>query len=267
MLRKSAFLILGLICLFSVQLGFAATQPVTADQIIIAETLNEKMTNDKLVYIDVNIANAKIAEHPIYVSLIRVENNIQFADALGSDLKISVMKLSSSSVGDVDRATLYSTKLSVSTPVYSDGYKKETQVINRFFELKDLISNQVTEMTALNKKYRFDLIVGNPDEIAKLDTATYDLFKRWSQLKTSTAELRKEFNQVQVHYASYFEKSLVQDVIDKIPTYSKELGKLPVGEYKLRFLDEDKLLIKEFTFSIVDKTVETIKPIETFSIK
>ena len=97
MLRKSAFLILGLICIFSVQLGFAATQPVTADQIIIAEPMNEKMTNDKQVYVTVNIANAKVAEQPIFVSLIRVEGKLVFADALGSDLKISVMKLSSAS--------------------------------------------------------------------------------------------------------------------------------------------------------------------------
>ncbi|MCA0385553.1 MAG: hypothetical protein LCH34_08135 [Firmicutes bacterium] len=266
MFRRVVILFLAMAVFISGQMGFAATShPVDASQIIIAEPMSEKITNDKQVYVTVNITNLKVTDHPIIVSLLRVENRLPFVENLGSDLKVSVMKLSSNSVGALDRTVANNMTYNTSTPNYSEDYAKETQVINRFYELKDLILAHNYEIASINNKYRFDLIVGNNEEISKLSADVTEQFKKWQSLKASVVDLRKEFVQVQAQYSKFFEKYLVLDRIST-PSYYKTIGKLTNGQYILRFLDETSQLIKEFEFTIVDRE-ETIKLIDPLAPK
>jgi len=261
MFRKSAYLLLASLILISGQFSFATSEhPVSAEQIIIAEPTTEKITNDKSVYVTVNITNVKVTSNPILISLVRIDNTLPFAEDLGSDLKVSVMKLSSGASGELDKSTIYNMTYDVDAPLYSEDYKKETQIINRFFEVKDLILSHNYEISTINKKYRFDLIAGNTEEISKLSAETHEFYKRWTTLKTSVSELKKEFALLQVQYIKYFEKQIMNDEINTL-SYFKVIGKLSNGDYKLRFIDEDGWLIKEFSFKVVDKE-ETIKLID-----
>ena len=264
MFRKSVILLLASIIIISGQMGFASTNhPVDADQILIVEQTSEIITNDKQVIVAVNITNSKVLDNPIIVSLVRIENRLPFEDKLGSDLKVSVMKLSSSAGGELDKSVTFNINYDTDSKGYSENLDKETKVINRFFELKDAILNHNFEISTINKKYRFDLIASNSDEISKLGSDAHEAYKRWSQLKTSVIELKKEFTQVQVQYLKYFEKQLVVDKIDTL-SYFKMVGKLSNGLYKLRFIDEDGQLIKVFTFEVVDRE-EPVKLIESMT--
>ncbi len=265
MFRKSVILLLASIIIISGQMGFASTNhPVGNEQIIIAEPTTEKITNDKQVYVTVNITNVKVTDNPIIVSLVRIENRLPFEDKLGSDLNVSVMKLSSSAGGELDKSVTYNITYNTSSNGYSENLDKETKVINRFFELKDMILYHNYEISTINKKYRFDLIAGNADEISKLGTEAHEAYTRWAHLKSSVSELKKEFTQVQVQYLRYFEKQLLVDKIDTL-SYFKMVGKLPNGSYKLRFIDEDGQLIKVFAFEVVDRE-EPVRLIESLTI-
>ncbi|GAB6107565.1 hypothetical protein [Fusibacter bizertensis] len=265
MLRKSVGLLLAMIIILGGQMGFAVSNhPVDASQIILAEPTSEKITNDKQIFVTVNITNVMVTDHPITMSLVRIENKLPFADALGDNLKVSVMKLSSFATGEIDRNTLFNITYNTATPEYSDNYEKETQVINRFFELKDLIAANSNEITSINKKYRFDLIANNSEEVEKLSSELNDIYKHWVKLKTNLVDYKKEYAQLQVQYGRYFETQIMVDKINNL-SYYKIIGKLPNGTYKIRFLDDVSQLIKEFTFNVVDKeeSIKLIDPITT----
>lgn len=265
MFRKG-LLLLVVVMMMTAHIGFSATEhPVSADQIIIAEPTTEKITNDRQVIVNVNITNVKVTDNPIVVSLVRVSNKLPFADALGSDLNVSVMKLSSNAASDMSRMTMFNMTYTTSEPVYSENYEKETKVINRFFELKDMILAHNYEISTINRVHRFDLIAGNDAEIAKLNADVAILYRRWTQLKNDVSELRKEYSVVQTQYIKYFEKNVLVDEINRL-SYFKVIGKLPNGVYKLRFIDQVGQLIKEFAFEVVDRE-ETIRLIETFNTR
>ncbi len=75
MLRKSVGLLLAMIIILSGQMGFAVSNyAVDSSQIIIAEPTSEKITNDKQIFVTVNITNVMVIDHPITMSLVKLEN-------------------------------------------------------------------------------------------------------------------------------------------------------------------------------------------------
>ena len=265
-MRKGiGILLLGILILLGGQMGFAATNhPVEANQIIIAEPTAEKVTNDKQVFVVVNITNVEIVDHPITLSIVKIENKLPFVNELGSDLNVSVMKLSSGAVGELDRTVQYNTSYNTASPSYSENYAAEIKVINRFFEVKDLILSHNYEIATINKVYRFDLIVGNEEAISKLTEEAKKDFTKWSNLKSALVDLKKEYATLQVQYSKFFEKQVVTDKIDSLSYYNL-VGKLGNGTYKVRFLDEASQLIKEFTFEVIDKeeSIKLLEPLTT----
>lgn len=264
MFRSGVLILLAVMVAFCAQVTFALSDhPVTADQIIIAEPTVEKITNDKQVIINVNITNVKVADESVHVSLVKIENQVLFSESLNTDLKVSVMHLSPNAVDDALKVSPYNITYSTTTPVYSENLEVEIKTINRFFELKTAIEGNNLEISNYNKKYKFNLIKDNVDEISKLSATDYEAYKKWSQLNTDLNLLRKEFNSVQVDYMRYFENQIMLDEIS-VNNYSNIVGKLPNGNYKLRFLDGSNQLIKQFSFSVIDKE-EAIKPLEPLS--
>jgi hypothetical protein len=264
MFRSGVLILLAVMVLFCAQVTFASSDhPVTADQIIIAEPTVEKITNDKQVIVTVNITNVKVTDKPIRVSLVKINNKIDFMESLNTDLKVSVMRLSPNAVGDALSVSPFSITYNTSEPVYSENFEVETKTINRFFELKDQITWHNLEINSLNKKFDFDSIKDNVDAISKLSDTDYEAFKKWRLLSEDLLVLRKAFNSVQVDYLKYFENQIMLDEINKM-SYYKVVGKLPNGNYKLRFLDTSNQLIKQFSFTVVDKE-ESIKLLENFS--
>lgn len=264
MFRSGILILMAVMVLFCAQASFATSDhPVTADQIIIAEPTVEKITDDKQVIVTVNITNVKVTDAPIRVSLVKINNKIDFTESLNSDLKVSVMRLSPNAVGEALKVSPYNITYSTAEPVYSENFEVETKTINRFFELKDAIASLNLEIQSINKKYDFNLIKDSVDEIARLSSTDYEAFKKWSQLSSEMLVLRKEYNIVQVDYLKYFESQILLDEINKM-SYYKVVGKLPIGSYKLRFLDSSGELIKQFSFTVVDKD-ESIKLLENFS--
>ncbi len=265
MFRSGVLILLAVMVLFCAQVTFASSDhPVTADQIIIAEPTVEKITNDKPVIINVNIiSKVKLADNSLRVSLVKIEDQVLFSESLNTDLKVSVMHLTPNAVDDSLKVSPYNITYSTSNPVYSRNLEVEIKTINRFFELKTLIDSHTLAIKNFNNKYQFNLIKDNVDEIAKLSDAGYEAYKKWTSLTTDLVVLRKEFNSVQVDYLGYFERQIMLDEIIG-NNYSHIVGKLPNGNYKLRFLDTSNQLIKQFSFTVVDKE-QSIKLLENFS--
>ena len=82
MFRSGILILMAVMVLFCAQASFATSDhPVTADQIIIAEPTVEKITDDKQVIVTVNITNVKVTDAPIRVSLVKINNKIDFTES------------------------------------------------------------------------------------------------------------------------------------------------------------------------------------------
>jgi hypothetical protein len=255
MFRKGLIIILALVIFATGNAAFAFensnASPIKPDQIIVGEPMGEIITNDKLIFVNVNINNTRIIDNPISISLVRVNNQLSFGNELGDGLNVSVMRLNSSAA-NMDRNTALSRVYSNQQPTFSDGLVEETNIINRFFELKDALSVTQSAYTELNRQYNFNLIADRLEELSKLDASVYEDYKKWSTLRSELNTLRKSYALVMVDYLALFEKHIYNHKIDKMSFY-KEIGYLSNGTYKLRFLNSEMLLVKEMTFKIVDK--------------
>ena len=254
MFRKS--LIFIIVCMLLIQPFTFASDTISAEQIIVAEPTTETITNDKNVYIIVNSTNTKIVDAPVWVSLVKMETALPFSEQLGEDLKVSVLKLTAAA-GEIDRISASNRIYNLDALAFSDDFTEETEMINRFFDTKSKFETLNAEYKELNKKYGFDWLADNASEISKLESDVFVAYKRWSALKSQVSELRRNYLELQVQYAQYFESPVFASEMKHL-SFFKEVGVLPIGAYRLRFLDANLKLIKEVQFKVVER--ENILP-------
>ncbi len=267
MFRKGLLIILALVIFTTGNTAFAfensSASPISPDQIIIGEPMSESITNDNLIFINVNINNTQIVDSPLAVSLVKVDRQLSFGNELGDGLNVSVMRLSSSAAS-MDRSTALSRIYSNQQPIFSEGLVEETKIINHFFEVKDALALKQIAYTELNKQYHFDLIADRLEELSKLDSSVYEDYKRWSTVRSELNELRRAYSLAMIKYLELFEKHIYNDTINNMSFY-KEIGYLSNGTYKLRFLNSEMRLVKEMTFKIIDRE-KTIIPMVPLNI-
>lgn len=267
MFRKGLMIILALMIFTTGNSTFAFensnASPISPDQILVEEPLGETITNDKLIFVTVNINNTKIIDSPLAVSLVKIDKQLSFGNELGDEIDVSLMRLSSNAA-KMDKSTALSRVYLNQQPTYSEGFVEETKIINHFFGLKDALALKQIEYTELNRQYHFDLIADRLEELSKLDQAIYEDYKKWSTIRSELNELRKAYSLAMIDYLTLFEKHIYNDTINNMSFY-KEIGYLSNGTYKLRFLNRDQSLVKEMTFKIVDKE-KTIIPIVPLNI-
>ncbi|MBE0449943.1 MAG: hypothetical protein IBX70_03765 [Clostridia bacterium] len=267
MFRKGLIMILALVIFTTGNTAFAFensnASPIAPDQIIIGEPMSESITNDNLIFINVNINNTRIVDNPLSVSLVKVDRQLSFGNELGDGLNVSVMRLNSGAAS-MDKSTALSRVYANQQPTFSEGLVRETKIINHFFEIKDALAIKQSAYTELNKQYHFDLIADRLEELSKLDPSVYEDYKKWSTIRSELNTLRKSYSLAMIDYLSLFEKHIYNDTIKNMSFY-KEIGYLSNGTYKLRFLNSEMRLVKEMTFRIIDKE-KTIIPMVPLNI-
>lgn len=268
MFRKSASILMLIIIILNLGLCFgqeSGQKPmVSGEELIIGEPTTDVLYASKSAFINVNISaksKVNVADHPVTVSLLKIEDKLPFADALGKDLNVPIIKLSSSALINESPQALYiQCKNPLDAEQMSDGdFTAETKIINKYFETVSKINTLTAEITTANKKYKLDAL--KAEEVSKISTDTQKAYEKWNKDKAELSELRKNFEQIQASYLRLFEVETFQDRITKL-SYLKEVGKLEVGRYKLRFTDENGVFIKEMVFEVVNEsdTLKTITP-------
>jgi hypothetical protein len=221
---------------------------LTPDEIIIAEPVTDHVFNDKDLYITVNILDAdffsKLAEDPLTISLVKLEDTLPFADELGSDLHVPVVKLSSSA------AIEWLSTAGLTDEEYvkaDDKYTAETETINQYFQQLEAINALNTQISAAVSKYGF----GTADlDLTAASTEVKEAYQTYTAHLEALAAQKRAFSEIQRKYLKLFEVVCLKDSIDS-PSYLKDVGMLDEGEYRIRIFDTSKTVIKELDFQVL----------------
>ncbi len=237
---------------------------ITAEELIIGEPVSDVLYANKSVFLNVNIsvkAKTNVQEHPLTLSLVKLEDKLPFADELDKTLNVPIIKLSSSALLKESPSALYVVADSpLETTKRDDGdYKVETEIINSYFEAIENLNTLNAEIVSANKKYKLESLT--EEDLNKASEEVKEAYETWLTNKTTFLEQKKDFEQIQATYLSLFEVEICTDQVAK-PSYLKEVGKLDVGKYKLRFTDENDIFIKEMVFEVVkeDDTLKAVSP-------
>ncbi|GAU76378.1 hypothetical protein [Fusibacter sp. 3D3] len=265
--RKLVSVAISLLIILNIGMSFGfetkQTPLISADELIIGEPLSDVLYANKSVFLNVNIsvkAKTSVQEHPLTLSLVKLEDKLPFADALDKNLNVPIIKLSSSALLKESPSALYIVAdTGLKNQENSADYKVETEIINNYFQSVEKLEALKAEITSASKKYKLESLteaglIKASDEVKKA-------YKTWTSNKVALSEKLKAFEQIQAAYLSLFEVELYKDQIAK-PSYLKEVGKLEIGKYKLRFMDENNIFIKEMVFEVVkeDDTLKMISP-------
>ena len=241
------------LCLFG-SISIASTDPyirLSSDEIIIASPVTERVLSDKSLYLTVNILNAsyyeRLSEEPLTIQVVKFEDTLPFAAALGDDLDVPVIKLSA---GDAmawldSESARDELPLIVNDALYSD----ETETINQFFLQLDRINALKLKIDASFNKYKFNttssldaLTLGSQEEQAAYHNYLSD--------KDELYEMERSFSEIQAKYLKLFEVNYFKNKITS-PSYWEDIGMLPVGSYRIRIYDYSGDIIKTFSFKVI----------------
>lgn len=240
--------LLACVMICGVSLSFTTILP---DDIIVADPISETLFSTAPVYMNVNVNNVEIKESPVYVTLVKMNNNITFSSELGETLNVPLLKLvSPKSYCVVGNPTL------VEPAVYSESYQVETEIINSYFETKKLISSLKNEQRVMEKMYQFDDYL----EKNKMSEVTQQAFEKYEANKDLLSLLNEQMKELTSVYVGYFETLLFHDQISSM-SYYYLLGELEPGQYALRFLDHEHVVIKELHYTVLEdyKELKLIK--------
>lgn len=248
MLRKQLVIFIFIMVLvLSVPFTFAGE--VAADDIIVAEPVKSKLVNDKSQFLIVNITNSKVAQDPVWFTLVKQEERLPFAKQIESGLDVSVMLLSSKSA-QVEGITP-KRSYSINNDKYSVDYQEEIKIINRFFELKTKFLDLETYLSRLSEGNNFTSFLNESEAKASLSAEQYKKYLHWLDARRSRRVVFSELLEIQNKYLKMFETQLMSGKIDTM-SFFKEIGFLENGFYRLRFLDSENRLVKEIRFEVVD---------------
>lgn len=240
-----------LFCLIVVlQLPVAFSQTISADQIIVAEPLGERIPADRDLFLTVNIANKQVVTEPLHVVVTRQLSALPFADELNtkpamSSLRVSLLRLIPYESAEAKKLAVYP----LESAGYSEGYTEEIALINRYFEVKGEISALRAEMSELNREFNFEESVrqNTQPDLKKPERAT--AYSRYQNLKDILKRVQAMHAELESKYARFFEEIVLSQSIDSM-SYYQSLGKLGVGNYRVRFLNGDLQLVKELSLEI-----------------
>ncbi|MGX8796430.1 hypothetical protein ACR6HW_10140 [Fusibacter sp. JL298sf-3] len=246
MVRKSLGLLLVVLIILTFPVAWGST--ITSDEIIVAEPIKSKLSNDKSQFLIVNVTNAAIDEAPIDFSLVKVEEKLPFAKEIEEGLNVSVMSLTKRST-HVDGLTPKRTFAAASG--YSDRYQEETKLINRFFELKDKLTKVNKNIKVYGEGQTFSRYLNAEEAKMDLSLEAFVLYEKWSAAQQSRKAILSELSGVQSKYMQLFEREVLSGEISS-PSYFEEIGKLDNGQYSLRFFDGSSKLVKETQFDVIE---------------
>jgi len=253
LLKKTMMVLILCICLLG-SISMASTSPMTrlsSDMIIIASPVTERVLSDKSLYLTVNILDAsyyeRLSEEPLMIQVVKFEETLPFAAALGDDLDVPVVKLSA---GDA-MAWLDSESARDELPLIANDaiYADETETINQFFLQLDRINALKLKIeTALNK-YKFNTNA-SLDSLTASSLEEQAAYHNYLSDKDELYEMERSFSEIKAKYFKLFEVNYFESEIVS-PSYWEDIGMLPVGDYRIRIFDYEGDIIKTFSFKVI----------------
>lgn len=260
MFRKSFYILVFMLIMASYSVGFGfdnpTAAPVSASEIIVAEPVSSEIYNTKNLFLSININNTAIVEAPITVSLVEIGQKLSFIDEISADVGVSVLRLNSNSAPNT-RSVALSRVYSTTSNTYSVGFAEEIDIINRFFGLKDRLSEIQARMYEINLKYSFDLLIDRSEEASKMTEDEYSAYLEWLELKSDLNTTKGEYTVLAGKYLALFETQVYSNSINKM-SFNSEIGRLSNGTYALRFIDGNSMLIKQIQFKVVDEETQIL---------
>jgi len=234
---------------------------LSSDDIVIAEPMTERVLSDKPLYLTVNIVDAsyyeRLADEPLHIQLIKFEDTLPFAAALGDELDVPVVKLSASAAMEWLDSEGAGDELPLT--VNDDLYSDETEIINQFFLQLDRMNALKLKIEAALNKYKFNtttVVLNSSSEVSQEEQAAY---YNYLSDKDELYEMERSFSEVQAKYLKLFEVNYFEDQIAS-PSFLKDIGTLPLGNYRIRIYDYTGDVVKTFSFKVIssEKTLDTI---------
>lgn len=265
--RKLLSMAISLLIILNMGMAFGLetkqTPLISAEELIVGEPVSDVLYANKSVFLNVNISvktKTNVQEHPLTLSLVKLEDKLPFAEELDKTLNVPIIKLSSSALLKESPSALYVVADLTLEKSRNDGdYKVETEIINTYFKAVEKLNTLNAEIVSANKKYKLESLT--EAGLNKANEEVKKAYKTWVMNKTTLLEQKKSFEQIQAAYLNLFEVKIFEDQIAKL-SYLKEVGKLDIGKYKLRFTDENGVFIKELVFEVVkeDDTLKAVSP-------
>lgn len=249
-----------LFCLaVALYLPVSFAQTISADQIIVAEPMGDRVSSERDVYLTVNIANKSVVSEPLHVVVTRQLDVLSFADELNTDsgnakLEVSLLRLIPSATDETVKDAVYPL-----ARAYSEGFEAEVALINEYFRLESEIGAVRAEISELNRLYQFEeasrqaQTTTQAQEPRRADRVAAQY--RYEGLKERLAAATARYAELSASYARFFEDIVHSEEIDSM-SYNHSLGKLAVGDYRVRFLDASQHLVKEVTLRVVSEDVK-----------
>jgi len=263
-LLKRIVMVLMLCLCLSGSISMATTNlntRLSSDDIVIAEPMTERVLSDKPLYLTVNIVDAsyyeRLADEPLHIQLIKFEDTLPFAAALGDELDVPVVKLSASAAMEWLDSEGAGDELPLT--VNDDLYSDETEIINQFFLQLDRMNALKLKIEEALNKYKFNtttVVLNSSSEVSQEEQAAY---YNYLSDKDELYEMERSFSEVQAKYLKLFEVNYFEDQIAS-PSFLKDIGTLPLGNYRIRIYDYTGDVVKTFSFKVIssEKTLDTI---------
>lgn len=261
MLRKHlSILIIVMMVFLAMPLSFAGE--ITESDFVVAEPVKGKITNEeKAQSLIVNIINLKIAQEPLYYSVVRIEDQLPFAKEIESVPGVSIMNLTFKST-EVEGITPTRT-YSIEPEKMSVNFVDEIKQISKFFELKKELSSIEANLKQLSEGFDFTNFLNPAEAKEKLSAAAYKKYEKWLEIRKVRSTLIRNLLDVQNKYLKMFETPIASGKVEtssKSLQFKKDLGVLRNGNYRLRFFDADDRLISEMSFEMVEKGAAPVLP-------
>ncbi len=216
--------LISLLCMALLLVGSADYAiAVSAEDIYIAEPFNFNKVEAGRSFLAANIKNFE-EDGMLYLTISERKNCID-ASVIKESSSISQLRLT---------VPQWPTPVGTICPLGLGNQSEEeyaanvTETIEQYFLLKEKV-----------EALQDGLDSSHSEEYKKSVVATYEWYK--------------------TRYKFLFEEIVFADVVDS-PSYYTTLGDFEVGEYTIRFLDEDYALIKEFNMEIIEPVEDEQHP-------
>ncbi len=206
-----------LLCSSGVNFAISA---ISSQDIYISEPMNFTIAEGSSSFLAANIKNFS-AESPLYITISK-KNKFIDDEFIKENSPVTQLKLTAPDCTSVAEG--------VSCPmtyVKNNEYSAERirEIIQNYFSLKEQLSCFEEDSEVLNLT------------------------------KEQELELWENYEVYQTKYMFLFEEIVFEDIVES-PSYYTDLSEFEVGEYIVRFLDEDHMLVKEFRVEFVEPARE-----------
>lgn len=248
-MRRLIAFALALLCIAScIHITYA--DDVRGEDILVSEPVTGTVFRNALGYLVVNVRDFDADDDELYVTITRKQQTLPKDLALNGKISVSMLQL-------VPPKSFENTKLA-EYPIQhvllsaEENSARAANIIENYFVAMGRIEtyNRAKYILDLSTKTKFD----------------QKMLQTYRELVVETEDDLEDLYLAREQYMQLFEEFVFSDVI-KSPNYYVEIKNLPVGNYVIRFLDDDQKIIKEMPLNVVENVEVKTAPMKRTTTK